>query len=488
MINCEKCGNQIKENNKFCQVCGTPVANNTASNTTPSKPKKELDEKTKKKRKFLTILAAIILITGFAAYKVGESMTSKEKVVEKFITAITEKNMTELAKIVKSSDPRLEINEESLKPFIDYIDENPSYFDRLTTSILEQTEKQNQQVRNNNKNMPAFSKSEDTNIINLKKKGKKFIFYDNYQLEIQPFFARISTNYKDAIIYINDKEVGVSDREDFSKEFGPFAPGKYTIKSTYTGEYANIENKQSIDLITDYYNSDSKVSYVDLYLEGRYVYVDTNYYDGKILINGKDSGLTAMDVNNYSLGPVDNTTKIQLSKEFPWGNITSEEVLVGESDVYLQLYINPINAEVQEKIMETINIFANDNINAQNTRDISKYSNIEESFKARLKESFDNRIYWGEMFSGKAKSIIYDLDSHMIYEEDDIYYSSINGQFTYDWTSYYEGDEIQSMEEETVTLEYTLIYDEKDKKWLLYIIDTLYYFDGYNTKEYSFGK
>lgn len=497
-MNCEKCGNQIKENNKFCQVCGTPVANNAATNptpqksaprnTTPPKPKKEVDEKTKKKRKLLTILAVIILIAGFATYKVGESMTSKDNVLEKFITAITEKDIPELAKLVKSSDPRLEINEENLKPFLDYIDENPSYFDRLTTSIMEQSENQNQQMRNNNKSMPAFSKDEDTNIISLKKKGKKFVFYDNYQLEMQPFFVRISTNYKDAIISINGKEIGVADSENFSKEFGPFAPGRYTIKSSYTGEYTTIENETAIDLITDYYDSNSKVSRYDLYLDGRYVYADTNHYDGNIFINGKDSGLTAMEMNEIGLGPVDDSTAIYLSKDFPWGNITSEEVTVGESGSYLSLYLDPINITVQDQIMEAINIFVNDNIQAKNARDASKYTNIDKEFQTRLEDNFNNKIAWEEVFTGKAKGMLYDLDTLKLYHESTEYHSSIKGQFVYEGVNYYEGYETPELVETTENMQYNLKYDEKDKKWIIYRTDHQYYFDGYNIKEYSFGK
>lgn len=94
----------------------------------------------------------------------------------------------------------------------------------------------------------------------------------------------------------------------------------------------------------------------------------------------------------------------------------------------------------------------------------------------------------GNRFTGKAKGILYDLDTLKLYHESTVYHSSIKGQFVYDGVNYYEGNETPELVETTENMQYNLKYDEKDKKWIIYRTDYQYYFDGYNIKEYSFGK
>lgn len=494
---CEKCGNEIKENNKFCEKCGAPVTGDIISKklslkkqSEPKqpkqpKPKQEADEKLNKKKKVLAGLVILILISLFTTYKIGESITSKDKVIDKFMTAISEKNIAELQNIIKSSDSRLEINEENLKPLIAYIDENPSYFEQLSKYMRGQYQNSNQSIRNKNQSSSVFSDGNNSNIIELKKNGKKFLIYDNYELVMKPFFMNIHNNYKDAVIYINGKEVGKSDSDDFSKEYGPFAPGKYIVKAVYTGKYTTIEAENEIDLISDEL-SDEKVFECDLHLEGKYVYIDTYYYDSKIIINGKDSGLSVDDINREGLGPVDDTTKIQLSRDFPWGNRTSDEVIVGESDTYIYLEMNTVNDVVQEEIIESINTFLKEDNIVFKTRDISKYSNLIDPELSMRKSVIDDMIGWDEFYEGAVKGAAYDLDSLNIYEKDGVYCADITGLYNYEGTYYYNDSEMPELEENQIYRNYQLKYDKVNNKWQIYNVDIKFDMNHNNVKEYNF--
>lgn len=497
---CEKCGNELNDNNKFCVKCGTPVSDSgekqkPVENDVPKKPKqekqvkpkKEIDEKTAKKRKQLAIIALVVVVAFFTVYKIGESVTSRDKVVEKFITAITEKDTAVLATLIKSSDPRMEITEDNIKPLIDYLDENPSYFDQLIQSIEEDDMKEVDNLRKND--YPVFSKEDDnSDMISIRKKGKKLLFYDNYEFVMQPFFVRISTNYEDAVVYMNDKELGKSDSDNFIKEFGPFTPGKYTFKSVYEGEYATIESKEEVYLITDFYSPNTKVENVDLYLNGTYVYIDTNYYDGQIIIDGKNTGLTAEEVNKKGIGPVDESTKVQLSREFPWGTILSEEVIVGDSGTYLGMYIDPKNEDVQTAVMEAVNTFLHDDTAAFNARNVEKYTNLLDPELNRRRETIEYNITYERHEIIEMVNSIYDLDSFKVYLNDGEYHAEINGVYNYKGGYYYEGDEVPELTEKTNRWGYDLRYDEKNDKWLIYNMGYIYSFKDSNTKEFTFKK
>lgn len=493
---CEKCGNEVKENNKFCEKCGAPVTGDIISKKVSlkkqsepkqPKPKQEADEKLNKKKKVLAGIVILILIFLFTTYKIGESITGKDKVIDKFMTAISEKNITELQKIIKSSDSRLEINEENLRPLIAYIDENPSYFEQLSKYMRGQYQNSNQSIRNKNQSASVFSNGNNSNIIELKKNGKKFLIYDNYEFVMKPFFVNIHNNYKDAVIYINGKEVGKSDSDDFSKEYGPFAPGKYIVKAVYNGKYTTIEAENEIDLISDEF-SDGKVFECDLYLEGRYVYIDTNYNDAKIIINGEDSGLSVDEINKEGLGPVDDTTKIQLSRDFPWGTGSSEEIIVGESDTYINIEVNTVNDVVREGIIVTINNFLTEDIAALKSRDPSKYSNLMEPELSMRKSAIDNMINWEEFYEGEAKGAAYDLDSLNIYEEKGIYCANIVGLYNYEGTYYYKDSEMPELKENQIYWNYQLKYDKNNDKWQIYNVDRRFGMNLDNVKEYNFTK
>lgn len=493
-MHCEKCGHLIKDNDKFCEKCGapSPVSKAEAKPSTPKlaaapKPKKEVDEKTQKQRKILAIIALVILVLGFGAYKVGESMTSRERIIDNFISAIAEKDPVEIAKFIKPSGPGMEVNEGTLKPLIDYMDENPSYLHKLTESIREQSENFGKSTDNDKKDRPAMSKNEDSNIISLKKKGKKFLLYDNYQLEIKPFFIKVSTNYKDAVIFLNGKQVDVSDSENFTKEIGPLLPGLYTLKSVYTGEYTTIESEQKVELIVKKYSEDSKIVSTRLDLNAKYIYINTNNYDANVVVNGKDIGLTAQEVNENGLGPVDDTTIIQLSKEFPWGNILTDEI-TAEGSSQLKITMTPINNEVKDQIMGALNKFNVDAVNANEQRNAELVVNATANKMDSIRNSIENLFYYEKMYKGFYQRAAFDLDSLRIYTENDIYKAKITVSEDYLSAYYYESEEIPELEESTLIWEYTLFYDITGKRWLINDNYRKYSFSDNNIKEFNFTK
>lgn len=500
MNNCTKCGNPLNENNKFCVKCGEPVPTTSGTKETskaentketnkpkdkPTEPKKEIDIDAQKKIKTIAIALAVVLVVVFTAYKIGESMTSKDKIANNFINMLTEKNTAELSKILKSSDPRMEVTEEGLIPLMEYLDENPSYFDRLVESI------EGDKIEKGKRDGSVFSKDkeeESNNIIFLKKKGKKYLLYDNYEFVIQPFFVKLSTNYKDAVIYMNDKELDKADNENFSKEYGPFLPGKHTVKSVYTGEYATIESMANINLISNNYNANDKVVYQDLYLDGKYVYIETNYYDGKVMINGENSGFTAEEINQTGLGPVDDSTRVQVSREFPWGTMTSRELSVEEGGTYLNLQIETVNTELQNGVTESVNRFLIDDNTAFMERNVERYTNLAEPELSTRRDRIENMIRWEEYYVGHPVGAIYDLDSLSLTLADGEYTVQIMGKYDHKRATYYEGREIPELYEQIYTQRYRLKYDESNKKWLVYKIESGYRFNEDNIKEYSFEK
>lgn len=504
MIHCKKCGNEVKENNKFCQKCGTPVETSQLkeekptrprAQKAPAKPKKVIDEKTKKKRKIIAIVASIVLILGFASYKVGESLTSQDKVLEKFFDAVSEKDTLELANLLTSSDRRLELNEDNLKSFINFIDENPSYFEKMSTSLREQGVKINKPNINRDRDIMAMAGDDEeddsqNNMIYLRKSGKKYLLYDNYEIVMQPFFVNISTNHSDVALYIDEQEIGTSTNDSFSKEFGPLVPGKYTVKGIYEGEYTTVEEEADINLMSNnMYSSNNNIVDQTLNFEMQYVAIDTNFSDADVIVNGTKIDAQASDFMDMGLGPVAGDTAVQLSKDFPWGTITTDELLVSDIDWYMSIYFNPINDKVQNDIMESINKFLVEDIDALNTRDVSKYTNIKDPILDSRTTSINNLIMWEELHKAELRSAIHDLNSLSIVGEPD-YNATIRCRTNFGRAYYYESmldpEYDLDLGDFTNNIEYYLSYDEVLDQWFVYNLYEQYYFDDSNTKEFNF--
>ncbi|MBQ8998510.1 MAG: hypothetical protein IJ086_07480, partial [Clostridium sp.] len=83
-----------------------------------------------------------------------------------------------------------------------------------------------------------------------------------------------------------------------------------------------------------------------------------------------DTGLEAKDFKNYGPLPKDKDIKIHLEREFPWGKINSEEVLIS-NDQYIKLDINMVNDELNNMIDEKVNEFYFSSFEALNSKDKS---------------------------------------------------------------------------------------------------------------------
>lgn len=241
---CKECGKELKPGAQFCNNCGT----NASGSSTPQRqqqtaPKKKMSKKNK------IILAGVIavLIILFAGYKTGEAMTSKDKVIDKFETALAEKDAKKLAKILTTDDKELKIDEDSVKGLIAYYNEHPEELDMLVADMKSQTDE---------------SVTNATGPIHLSVDGKKLLLYDNYEINVQAYYITLATAYKDTVLKVDGEEVGKADADDFEKTYGPFVPGTHEVSAALTQNMVEMAATKSMDL----YSEDTK-PYSDLQVE-----------------------------------------------------------------------------------------------------------------------------------------------------------------------------------------------------------------------------
>ena len=189
---CKNCGKELSTDSRFCKECGMPVQeeNNTDTKQVSVPERKPMSPKQKKW--IIAGVAAVVLLLG--AYKIGQSLLSKERLINNFEEALIEEDEKKVAKLLHSSDKKLEINKDTIKPFMKYYKENPDEIQETVESLKEQAAEMDGQQ--DTKNVYDFFSSTPDGMVDLQQDGK-FLFYEKYQLMIDPAYLILSTNYKD---------------------------------------------------------------------------------------------------------------------------------------------------------------------------------------------------------------------------------------------------------------------------------------------------
>lgn len=345
---CGKCGAEIKPGQKFCPSCGNNLESKDNiekegefDNTRPldvepalnyNSPVRKSTLSKNAKIGIIALIAVAVFLTIFIV--TGKSMTKPSKVVERFQKDVTADNEKDLINILYCSDSRLEINEKNIAPLLAYFKDNSSYLNEVMKQLngkAVQLEKL--------KEMSLLNVDNSNSILSIAYTGKKFLFFPNYKISVRPAFIQVKTGIKDVSFSLNNTGIGKSDSDNFSKEYGPYMPGKYKLSANYKGKYLSLNEPYDLDLVS----AEGGKTSVDVLTHVNYIRVESDYSDAEIFVNGRDTGVKADGALNF--GPLSSGTKVYGTIKKDGKTLKSDEYSVedGESSIYLSFQ----NAESQ---------------------------------------------------------------------------------------------------------------------------------------------
>lgn len=287
---CTKCGAKLGESGNVCPNCGYDSVSHEYVKTeeTPDNLDKDEDmDRTStidsheihdvmgnsKKRKVLVGSAvAVVFIVVFIF--IGKFIGSPERAVAVFQNAAGKNDTEALSKVLYTYDGRLKITPEGVKPLLKTFKTVPSEFTDVVNNL-------NSQV-SNLKNGGVENKASNLYVT---KAGRTLLFFPKYKIAVNPVFLTVTSNIKGADIMLDGRKIANTDSESFSKQFGPYIPGIYSIQGKADGAFGEMNSNVKVDFIKDKKQRETVNA-----LKGLYLRVNSNYTNNQVYIDGKDTG------------------------------------------------------------------------------------------------------------------------------------------------------------------------------------------------------
>jgi len=347
---CTKCGNEITNEKPFCTYCGNDLRNDSSNEATVFVKIKSVEEtkafeetkpiethsletvrpvenhtsdlKLSKNRKIVMVIIAILIIAIIAIIKVGNSLSDPNKLVTRFEKDVASNNANDLANILYSSDSRIKVDSKSISPLLSYFKSTPEYLNQVVQNL------KNDAI--SPKDITNLSKTSG-NTLTLAKDGKNFLNFPKYKINIKPSFIKITSTVKDVTLSINNTQIGKSDSDKSTKNFGPYIPGNYSILANYKGKYVTLSKPYPVDLVTPT-NGTAELS---VFEDMSYINITSDYPDAKIYVDGKDVNVNVKDATQF--GPINNSSKIYATYVEDGKILKSEEYSItsGETELFL---------------------------------------------------------------------------------------------------------------------------------------------------------
>ncbi|MDU2123770.1 MAG: hypothetical protein E7E64_14705 [Clostridium celatum] len=303
------------------------------------------------KSKILIMFISILVIVIFL---ISNLSLSKEEILRKFESYLINGNSSMLANYVKVENEK--VSSKELQPLIDVYDKDEIRIRKIVNELRKSGKSGNFTVEN-----------------------RKGFLKEKYYIDINTVNVNFITNINGVDIEFSNKRFNLNDKAEFD-----VIPGTYTVLYSYNTEYGYISDSKILNLMED--------ETVEIAIDGNYITLYSNFDDAKVFINDIDTELEANDIKNYGSFPKDKDIKVYLEREFPWGTIRSEELLIS-NEQYIKLDINMVNDELNNIIDEVVNKFYLSSFEALNSKDKSLISGATEEVKEMVYSYINEKTF-----------------------------------------------------------------------------------------------
>ncbi|MBP1971140.1 putative membrane protein YvbJ [Virgibacillus natechei] len=408
---CKECGQEVENHDlKFCMNCGASLTANSlkkesaSSNFEPEKkasvsdkdqrsvPKKPVSRKQKRNR----IIASWIVVLFICLYFIGAHFTSQERLINNFTDAIHEGDAGKLASTLSFYESDEEIDGSDVEGFLAYLEEDPEVARRILDSLQDQAEWLHEGEERPLKKEEAivqFFSSENNEMVMLQE-GDGFLFYDTYELLVEPVYVTLGTNVNGTVLFSGEEEVAEADSKDYSYELGPLVPGIHTFKAVSETELIDLVKEEQVTLM---HAGES----VNLNLDASYVQFDVpslGDLESRLIVNDEEVDFTISSDAEFGPVTLDGTTALAVEMDFPWGTMTTPNHEITDRTVPVSFMIDE---ELQGTIDEALQHYVDGYLVGWQENDISHVDYLSSNLLESYEEEFNYHHIDSDAFHDK---------------------------------------------------------------------------------------
>ncbi|MBM7539793.1 zinc ribbon domain-containing protein [Amphibacillus cookii] len=443
---CKKCGSKNEHKGKFCNKCGVPLTQvqvereqesgeitKKQSVTPPPQPKSPMS---KRNKLIISAVLSLILLL-FISYRMLDNYYAEDAQIDRLIASIQNRESSDLVKQLVTYDPSFEVTEESIAPYMDYLNDNNEYLSRLV-----------ERMRNRN---DAFNSS---NELYIEQEGSHFGLFDRYQLVMNPVYLAIESSIDGAVIAINDEEAGIYYADDLVS-VGPVAPGRYQFSAAVDSDIP-LENVKTEDIL-----SSSDTYLVTIPLRSILFSVTSDIEDATVYLDDVEIGKLSDGEGQFGPLPLNDNSLLQLKKAYESETLASEPIHVTEYQDDYHILFELANVESAQSTLNALYRDVGYLISWGETD--SRLSDIQ----ALLVDGRDNSLY--QTFNNTADRYNDDEEVQSVnytasiqeFEQLDIYDYAVIYELDVETRHYYGAS--QDDYTQTLTFEAIMVYDDEDQ-------------------------
>lgn len=300
---------------------------------------KEEKEKKPISKKFLAIAAALVLIAGTALFFTGNYVTDPLRLSESFTEAIQARDAETIASMVQADGTT--VTAEKLGPFMTLLED-----DAYETKLIE-----NLQMID-----PETGRTPEGDVW-IENVGKKFLFFDAYNLHMKTFTVHPTVSYPETAVYVDDEEEPIVAGPTAPPEITGLLPGEHRFRTEYTGGLNTLTSEKSANLQTANEALVDDAMMLDLSNAGKFGSITSDQPEAMVKINGTDVGKVKDIGANYRFGPFQDPVQVQLSLTTPLGTINTDAQSVS-ADGQQTDFVFPNMVQLPESF-DTATLFVN---------------------------------------------------------------------------------------------------------------------------------
>lgn len=338
MKTCPKCNTPRTGADNFCLNCGSKFENENHDSPRKDPQEPAVPNHVRKKRLFGVIAGALLLMVIAGTHFYLQSKYDASKKLIEMNQAFVQNEPSEFLSFF-TTNKKVIADEKSFISFVEKEDWE-DIRDQLKIEV---------ENLNNEGFSDVILDSDGNKLLSVVSKPILLGLYKETSFLVHPINVQAELPFDKTTLAIDGKTIVGNEGEIVS--LGEFLPGIYDWKASVKSEYSLVENNGATEIIGD---GSNKFTFTPS-LEAGLITVTSDVENAVLWVDGKSTGKTLKEMNNFGPFPFDGTVKITAEgKDENNSIVKGETVTVSTANIHIPFaHIQEKNATAQKEKEES---------------------------------------------------------------------------------------------------------------------------------------